>query len=67
MKSAFDVQSPIFRPLWLRAVIVVVLIGWALVELSGGAVFWAILFGAAGIYLGYQFFVVFDPDQGGEK
>ena len=59
----FDVQKPMFRPLWLRLVIVVFCDGWALFELWGGSVFWAILFGAAGAYLTYQFFVVFDPDK----
>ena len=60
-RNWLDVQSPVLRPLWLRVVIVALCLGWALFELSGGAVFWSILFGAAGLYLGYQFFVVFDP------
>lgn len=60
----FDVQTPMFKPLWLRLLIVVLACGWAVFELLGGNVLWAILFGAAGAYLGYQFFVVFDPDRG---
>ncbi len=63
-RNYFDVQSPVFRPLWLRGAIVALCLGWALFELAGGNVFWAILFGAAGIYLFHQFFVVFDPDKG---
>ena len=59
----FDVQSPIFRPVWLRLLIVAACLGWALMELTGGSAFWAVIFGASGVYLGYQFFVVFDPDQ----
>lgn len=55
------VQSPVLQPVWLRAAITVVCLGWALLELRNGAFFWAILFGAAGIYLAYQFFVVWDP------
>jgi hypothetical protein len=31
------------------------------VELSTGAYGWAALFGAAGLYLLYEFFVVYDP------
>ena len=27
----------------------------------GGAVFWAIIFGALGLAAGYEFFVAFDP------
>jgi hypothetical protein len=62
-----DVQHPFFRPLWRRVAVVAVCLGWAAVELSGGAVFWAILFGAVGVYCAHQFFVAFDPpdDQGG--
>jgi len=62
----FDVQLPMFKPLWLRLLIVVFCCGWAVFELLSGGVFWAILFGASGVYLGYQFFVVFDPDGEGD-
>lgn len=67
MKGFFDVQSPIFRPAWLRLLIVGICAIWTLVEIKGGNGFWAILFGAATLFLGYQFFVVFDPDRGKEK
>jgi len=66
-RGFFDVQSPLFRPLWLRAAVVGVCFVWTIVELTSGGVFWAVLFGAAAVYLGYQFFVVFDPDKGDEK
>jgi uncharacterized membrane protein len=65
--SFLDVQSPIFRPLWLRVLIVAACLGWAVVELTGGSGFWSVIFGASGIYLAYQFFVVFDPDQKDEE
>jgi hypothetical protein len=58
----FDVQLPMFKPLWLRVLLVGFCLGWAVFEAVTGAVFWAILFGASGVYLAYQFFVVFDPD-----
>ncbi|WP_299651294.1 DUF3329 domain-containing protein [uncultured Jannaschia sp.] len=57
----FDLDNPFFRPLWLRIAIVVVTLGWALFELASGAVFWAILFGAVGLYAGYKFFIDFNP------
>ncbi len=58
----FDVQHPMFRPLWLRVVIVAVALGWALFELLvAQSPFWAILFGAAGAFLAYEFFIAFDP------
>lgn len=59
-----DVQSPVLRPLWLRIVIVGICAIWAIFEIVSGNLFWAILFGAAAAYLGYQLFVVFDPDRG---
>lgn len=63
LMRALDVQSPVFRPLWLRAVIVAVCALWTLVEFSNNSGFWVLLFGAATVYLGYQFFVVFDADR----
>lgn len=65
----FDVSHPMFRPLWVRIVVVAVCLGWAAVELSSNSVFWAILFGSAGAYLAYAFFIAFDtpPDDGDAK
>ncbi|MCY4452678.1 MAG: hypothetical protein OXC01_12075 [Immundisolibacterales bacterium] len=65
--SLFDVQTPFFRPLWRRVAVTVVCLAWAAMEVSTGAVFWAILFGAAGLYLAWQFFVVFDPAPDGDE
>lgn len=61
MKDAFEVRHPFFRPFWRRALVTGVCLGWAIIELANGAAFWAILFGACGIYLFLQFFVRFDP------
>ncbi len=63
-RKAFDVQHPLFRPLWLRLAIVALTCGWALFELAGGNLVWAAMFGAAGLYLAHQFLVAFDPDAG---
>ncbi len=57
----FDLDHPFFKPLWLRVVIVAVALGWALIELAGGSPFWAILFGALGVYAAYKFFFDFNP------
>ena len=62
-----DPQDPFYRPIWLRIVITAACLGWAVVELTSGTVFWAILFGAAGAYCAWQFFVIFDPDRGDEE
>ena len=57
--SYLDVRTPFFRPLWRRVVATTLCLAWAVVELVSGAVMWAIIFGAAGLYLAWQFFVVF--------
>lgn len=53
-----DPHHPFFRPLWVRILSVVLPLLWAAFEASTGAVFWAILFGAAGIYLFVALFVI---------
>ena len=65
--SLFDVQTPFFRPLWRRVAVTLACLAWALMELATGAVFWAILFGSAGLYLGWQFFVAFNPVPDGDE
>ena len=59
----FDLKDPFFLPVWRRAVVVGLTLGWAVFELLTGSVTWAILFGAVGIYAFYQFFVVWNPDE----
>ena len=66
-KSLFDVQHPMFRPLWRRILIVALTFGWRVFELFHGTIFWACLFGAAGAYLSHQFFVAFDPKDPKER
>ena len=59
--TMFDLQVPFFVPLWRRVLFVVVCLGWAIFEFVTGSPGWAILFGAAGLWCVYQFFVVWDP------
>lgn len=56
--NLLDVNHPFFRPLWRRVLTVVLPLAWAGVEIATGSVGWGMLFGAAGLYAGYQFFVV---------
>ncbi|MDD7971899.1 hypothetical protein [Roseinatronobacter alkalisoli] len=56
-----DVQHPFFRPLWRRVAVVTLCLGWAVFEIVTGSPFFAILFGAAGLYCAHQFFIAFDP------
>lgn len=59
----FDVQHPFFAPLWRRIAVVVLCLGWAVVELIMGSSGWAILFGAVGLYCAWQFFVVYERQK----
>ncbi|MEQ5872730.1 hypothetical protein J4E08_22995 [Sagittula sp. NFXS13] len=53
----FDPAHAFFAPLWRRVVIVALCLGWAVLELATGAVFWAILFGTLGLWCLYEFFL----------
>ncbi|KUF09327.1 hypothetical protein [Pseudoponticoccus marisrubri] len=66
MNSAFNVQLAIFKPLWRRVAVVALCIGWALLEVLHGNLFWAMIFGAIGLYCCHQFFIAFDPPEDDE-
>ncbi|MDP5305846.1 hypothetical protein [Paracoccus spongiarum] len=57
-----DPNAPFFRRLWVRVLCVVLPLLWAGVEVSTGNPFWAVLFGAAGLYLAYELFIRRKPD-----
>nr|WP_111299518.1 hypothetical protein [Paracoccus saliphilus] len=57
-----DPNAPFFRQLWVRVVCVVLPLAWAGLELWTGNAFWAILFGAAGLYLALALFVWRRPE-----
>ena len=59
----FDVKHPLFRPLWVRVLVCGVLAAWTVFEVSNGAYVWAGVFAAAALYLGWQFFVAFKPED----
>ena len=67
MKRLFDLRSPFFASPGRRAAAVAVCGGWALYELSQGALFWALLFGAAAAWMAYAFFIAFDPEDYRDK
>lgn len=52
-----DPEHPFYKPLWVRIAIVAVCIVWAAFEFALGAPFWGVLFGGAGVYAGYVFFM----------
>lgn len=59
MKKLIDANDPFFAPVWRRWLVTVGPILWAGVELWNGSPMWAILFGAAGSYAGYE--LLFKP------
>lgn len=67
LRTSFDVRHPFFRPLWRRGVFVGVLGLWTVYEIANGNWIWALVFGAAVGYLAYEFFVIFDPEDYGDK
>ncbi|WP_431320068.1 hypothetical protein [Rhizobium sp. YTU87027] len=58
-----DPQHPAYRPLWVRILIVAVCFGWALVEITTGDPFWAVLSGGAGVYAAYMLFWTYKPQS----
>lgn len=66
-RDFFNVRHPFFLPVWRRVAVVAATALWTLVELGAGNPGWAMLFGAAAAWCGYQFFVVFDPADYKEK
>jgi hypothetical protein len=56
-----DPNHSFYRPLWVRIAIVAVCLGWAIVEVSTGEPFWAIIVGALGIYSAYKLLLTFSP------
>lgn len=67
LKSAFDLNDPFYKPLWLRAVIVAAATGWGIFEFVMGQPFWGTLFCALGAYAFYGFFIAFDPREPEQK
>ena len=52
-----DLEHPFFLPLWRRILVVVLTLGWSLVEfLVTAAPGWGLLFAAIGAYCSWSFF-----------
>lgn len=63
MAGAFEVRHPLFKPLWRRVALVGACAFIAIMDLLGGRMLWAALFGICALYLGYMFFIAFDPSE----
>ncbi len=60
-------RAEFFLPIWRRIAVVVICFGWAIFELTSGAPYWALLFGAFGATATWQFFLSGWPENQGEK
>lgn len=59
----FEFDDPRLRPLWIRLLISGSCLAWAAFEIWMGAVGWAMLFGALGLWSAFRFFVTYNPDK----
>ncbi|MFS8044224.1 hypothetical protein [Rhizobium sp. BR 314] len=57
-----DPTHPIYKPLWVRILIVAVCFGWSAVETFGSQPFWAMLSGALGAYAAWMLLLNFKPE-----
>lgn len=63
-----DPNHPFFARLWVRILCTLAPLGWAMVEYRNGAVGWAVLFAAAGLYLFWALFLIRrDPPEDGDS
>ncbi|MDL2400419.1 hypothetical protein [Rhizobium mayense] len=56
-----DPNHPIYKPLWVRVLIVAVCFSWAIVEAFGPQPFWAVLAGGLGAYAAWMLLLNFNP------
>ena len=54
-RKFLDPDHPIFRPVWVRVLVVAVCLGWAVFEFVAGSPLWGMLFGALGVYAAVVF------------
>jgi hypothetical protein len=58
-----DPSHPAYRALWVRILIVAVCFGWAVVEITTGDPFWAVLSAGAGAYAAYMLLWSYKPPE----
>jgi len=56
-----DPNHPVYRPRWVRLLVVGVCLGWAAIEAVTGAPFWAVVVGALGLYAAWVLLLTFNP------
>jgi hypothetical protein len=56
-----DPNHPVYKPLWVRVLIVAVCLGWATIEAFGPEPFWAVIVGGLGAYSAWMLLLNFNP------
>lgn len=55
MAKFLDTDHPMFRPVWVRVLLVAVAFGWAVFEFTTGSAAWGGVFLALGAYAAWAF------------
>ncbi len=63
--SQFD--HPMFKPLWVRILIVLICVAWGGFEMYNNNTFWAVLFWGVGAYSVYTLFIRFNSKEPDNK
>lgn len=66
-KRLFETRHPFFLPFYRRFLMTAAISGWAVFEWWNNAPVWAAVFGIAGAFLFWQFFIQFDPEEYKER
>lgn len=56
-----DTSHPIYRPLWVRLLIVGFSTAWAILEFVNHEIFWATVVGGVAAYSAYVLLITFKP------
>ncbi|KJZ18548.1 hypothetical protein [Loktanella sp. S4079] len=62
-----NANDPFYRPIWRRAVIVALCLGWGLFEALSGSPGFAVIFLALGVYATVRLFVTYSPETPSEE
>jgi len=58
VKNKFlDTDHPMFRPFWVRLLVIAAAGGWGVVEVFVGSPFWAMIFLGIAAYAAWAFFI----------
>ncbi len=51
----FDFSDPFYKPLWIRVILVLIMVGWGLNEFALGAPLWGSVFVGVGVIAAWRF------------